>query len=46
MLGIPPFGGALRICLQRALTPITEIQSPAAYTAVRHSIALTLVTEY
>ena len=37
---------ALRICLQRALTPITEIQSPAAYTAVRHSIALILVTEY
>ena len=28
---------ALRICLQRALTPITEIQFPAVYTAVRHS---------
>ena len=37
---------ALRICLQRALTPITEIQFPATYTAVRHSIAFRAVTEY
>ena len=40
------WGNAWRICLPRALTPITEIQFPAVYTAVRHSIALRAVTEY
>ena len=33
------WGSALRIYLQHALIAITEIQFPAAYTAVRHSFA-------
>ena len=38
-IGSPPFGGARRIYLTRALTLPTGIQLPAIHTAVRHSIA-------